>query len=333
MEHVAQWIKTWTEDGWRAEALSWVDMACEAYSIKRIGALQEASSSIRATHLRVPTDAGMLFFKAVAPGQLFEPPLTAAAASLVPDRLVTPLAIDPDRGWMLSPAYGATLDELATTPELWARALGALGGLQRELVPSEEALFDAGLQILDPAWIPEEFNNALTLHASLPAEHPLGIPARDADHAFAALKDIEEACAQLIAGPIPLSLEHGSFDRRRVFAPTDETAAPRILNLGDAHWAHPFASLARPIERMRIDFRAPADDPRIIAAIGAYLAAWDDYGSPDELYALVAPALRISPLHTHETWLQLLAEADEPALQRWAPKVLEPLASLAATTA
>jgi hypothetical protein len=84
---------------------------------------------------------------------------------------------------------------------------------------------------------------------------------------------------------------------------------------------------------MRIDFRAPADDPRIIAAIGAYLAAWDDYGSPDELYALVAPALRISPLHTHETWLQLLAEADEPALQRWAPKVLEPLASLAATTA
>jgi hypothetical protein len=329
---VAQWIKNWMDDEWRTEVLAWVDMACEAYSLKRIGALQDATSSFRAKHLRVPTDSGILFFKAVAPGQLFEPPVTAAAATLVPDRLVMPLAIDPERGWMLSPDYGATLDGLATTPELWVRALGALGALQREVVDSEEALFDAGLQIQDPAWIPEEFNNALTLHASLPADHPLGIPARDADHAFAALKDIEQACAQLIAGPIPLSLEHGSFDRRRVFAPTDDKSAPRILNLGDAHWAHPFASLARPLERMRIDFRATADDPRILAAIGAYLSAWDDYGSPDELYGLVAPALRISPLHTHETWLQLLADADEPQLRRWAPKVLEPLASLATAT-
>ena len=84
---------------------------------------------------------------------------------------------------------------------------------------------------------------------------------------------------------------------------------------------------------MRIDFRAPADDPRILAAVAAYLAAWEDYGSPDELYELVAPALRISPLHTHETWLQLLAEADEAALLRWAPKVLESLASLASPVA
>lgn len=326
---MAQWIRTWTEDHWHTEVLSWVDITCEAYSLTRIGPAQDASSSIRAKHLRIPTDAGTVYFKAVAPGQLFEPPMTAAAATLAPDRLVMPLAIDPKRGWMLSPDYGATLDALATTPELWARALGALGELQRELVDYAEPLFDAGLQIQDPAWIPEEFNNALMLHASLPAGHPLGIPARDADRAFAALKDIERACAQLIAGPVPLSLEHGSFDRRRIFAPTDGSTAPRILNLGDAHWAHPFASLARPLQRMRIDFRATADDPRIMAALGAYLEAWADYGSADELYELVAPALRISPLHTHETWLQLLAEADEPALRRWAPMVLEPLASLA----
>lgn len=123
----------------------------------------------------------MLYFKAVAPvapGQLFEPPpVSTVAAALVTDRLVMPLAIKAERGWMLSPDYGATLDELPTTPGMWARALAALNELQRELIASEEALFDAGLQILDPAWIPDEFNNALTLHASLPAEHPLGNPA------------------------------------------------------------------------------------------------------------------------------------------------------------
>ena len=333
MEDVADWIKTWTEENWRAEVLTWIDMACEAYSIKRIGPLEAGSCSIRAIHLKVPSASGLLYFKAVAPGQLFEPPVSAVAAALVPDRLVMPLAIDPQRGWMLSPDYGATLDELATTPQMWARALGALGELQVEVVDAEEAFFDAGLQILDPAWIPEEFNNALTLHVSLPEGHPLGITASDADHAFAAYKDIEEACAQLSAGAIPLSLEHGSLDRRRVFAPTDESTAPRILNLGDSHWAHPFASLARPVQRMKIDFQTSADDPRIIQAVGAYLEAWSDYGSPDELYELVAPAMRIAPLHTHETWLQLLAEADEPSMLRWAPKVLEPLASLASASA
>ncbi|MFF5792746.1 hypothetical protein ACFY5D_11905 [Paeniglutamicibacter sp. NPDC012692] len=255
--------------------------------------------------------------------------MTAAAASLAPEQLVMPMAIDPERGWMLSPDYGATLDELAPTPELWARALGSLGRLQSSLVPYEEPLFDAGLQVMDPQWLPEEFNNALMLHASLPAEHPLGIPARDADHAFEVFGEIEEACRQLGAGPIPLSLEHGSFDLRRAFVPTDEVAAPRLLNLSDAHWAHPFASLGRAVDRMRIDFQADSDDPRIMQAIGAYLTEWSDYGTADELYELVAPALRIAPLHIHETWLRLLAEAGTAEMRRWAPRALEPLAVLA----
>lgn len=319
----------WAEDEWQSEVEAWIDMACETYTLKRISPLQVGRPSIRSIHIRVHTDAGLLFFKALAPGQLFEARLTSAAASLAPEQLVMPLAIDPERGWMLSPDYGATLDKLAPTPVLWARALGSLGRLQRSLVPYEQTLFDAGLQIMDPQWLPEEFNNALMLHASLPPEHPLGIPARDADHAFAVFGEIEQACQRLAAGPVPLSLEHGSFDLRRAFAPTDETAVPRLLNLSDSHWAHPFASLERAIERMRIDFRSEAHDPRIMQAIGAYLAEWSDYGSPDELYDLVAPALRIAPLHTHETWLRLLADADEADMLCWASNALEPLAVLA----
>lgn len=326
---MAEWIKAWAEEEWRSDVEDWVDSACDAYALRRISPIEPGRPSIRSIHVRVPTDAGTLFFKALAPGQFFEARTTSAAASIADDQLVMPLAIDPERGWMLSPDYGSTMDSLAPTPELWSRVLSSLGRLQCGLVPYEQTLFDAGLQILDPQWLPEEFNNALMLHASLPADHPLGIPDRDADHAFGSFGDIERACQQLSAGPVPLSLEHGSFDLSRAFVPTNEAAAARLLNLGDAHWAHPFASLARPIERMRIDFRAEADDPRIMQAIGAYLAEFSAYGSPDELYDLVGPALRIAPLHTHETWLRLLADADPADMLRWAPKVLEPLALLA----
>lgn len=301
-------------------------MACETYALARISPIELGNASIRSIHARVQTDTGQLFFKALAPGQLLEARLTSAAAGLVPEQFVMPLAIDPANGWMLSSDYGATLSSLPHTPELWARALGSLGRAQRDLMPYEETLFDTGLQIMAPESLPEEFNNALMLHASLPGDHPLGIPASDADHAYGALVPIERACQKLTDGPVPLSLEHGSFDLTRAFIPTEETAHSRLLNLGNSHWSHPFASLARPIQRMCIDFRTTPDDPRIIQAIGAYLTEFQEFGTPDELYGLVAPALRIAPLLTHATWIRLLADADPVDMIRWAPKVLEPLA-------
>lgn len=325
-------MKTWTEDKWHDDVEAWIDMACETYELSRISPIKLTNPSIRSVHARIQTDSGQLFFKALAPGQLFEARLTSASAGLTPEQFVMPLAIDPANGWMLSPDYGSTMDSLPITPELWARALSSLGKAQVGLIPYEETLFDTGLQIMEPQWLPEEFNNALMLHASLPADHPLGIPANDADHAFSALGDIERACQVLSAGPVPLSLEHGSFDLSRAFIPTEEEAHARLLNLGDSHWAHPFASLARPIERMRIDFRAEADDPRIMQAIGAYLEEFAEFGTPDELYGLIAPALRIAPLHTHATWLRILADAEPSDMLRWAPHALEPLALLAMPT-
>ncbi|PQZ90233.1 hypothetical protein CQ018_14650 [Arthrobacter sp. MYb227] len=325
-------MRTWAEDGWRADIETWIDMACETYALSRISPIDLGNPSIRSIHARVQTDAGQLYFKALAPGQIFEARLTSATAGLTPAQFVMPLAIDPARGWMLSSDYGATLASMPLTHELWARALGSLGRAQINLIPYEETLFDTGLQVMDPTWLPEEFNNALMLHASLPLDHPLGIPASDADHAYSALGDIEQACTKLSEGTVPLSLEHGSFDLSRAFAPTEETAHSRLLNLSNSHWSHPFASLARPIERMCIDFRTTADDPRIMQAIGAYLAEFEEFGAPDELYELVAPALRIAPLLTHATWIRLLADADPADMMRWAPKVLEPLALVASST-
>lgn len=322
-------MRTWAEDEWRADIEHWIDMACETYALQRISPIELSNASIRSIHARVQTDAGQLFFKALAPGQIFEARLTAASAGLAPEQFVMPLAIDPANGWMLISDYGATLASLPNTPELWARALGSLGRSQIDLMPYEETLFDTGLQIMAPEWIPEEFNNALMLHASLPSDHPLGIPAGDADHAYSAFVDIERACQKLSDGPVPLTLEHGSFDLTRAFIPTEETAHSRLLNLGSSHWSHPFASLARPIQRMCIDFRATADDPRIIQAIGTYLGEFHEFGTPDELYDLVAPALRIAPLLTHATWIRLLADADPDDMIRWAPNVLEPLALVA----
>lgn len=59
-----------------------------------------------------PTAEGLVWFKETNPGHHFEASLTATMASLAPDHVVVPIAVDPDRGWLLSNDHGATLDHV-----------------------------------------------------------------------------------------------------------------------------------------------------------------------------------------------------------------------------
>lgn len=326
---MAEWNMQWDSEAWRPDAEAWVDLACSTYALERIGELQPAGVSFRSAHFTAATDQGLLFLKALSPGQLAEASITAAAATLLPDRLVMPLAIEPERGWMLSPDYGTTLEKVQGTEAIWERLLAELATLQLGLLDSGEPLFDAGLRHFDPQWLPAELEDQLMLHASLPAGHPLAIPADDADALLRASTGFNRACELLAAGGVPLSLDHGSLDRSRAFLPGAEDAALRFLNLGDASWGHPFTSLARPLRKLAIEWNTDTTDQRITRVLGAYLERWADYGSPDELYPLVEAALVIEPLHRHATWMQLLADAPESDLIRFAPMALEPLSKLA----
>lgn len=319
----------WDSEEWRPDAEAWVDLACAAYSLQRTGPLQPAGIGFRAAHFTAATDHGLIFLKALSPGQVAEASITAAAATVLPDRLVMPLAIEPERGWMLSPDYGTTFDRVEVTDEIWERLLAELALLQIGLLDSGELLFDAGIQHLDPQWLADDLENQLMLHASLPPGHPLGIPANDAEALLRESTGFRRACELLAAGPVPLSLDHGSFDRSRAFLPGSGDAMLRILNLGDASWGHPFASLAHPLQRLATGWNTDADDPRIMRVIGAYLGQWADFGTPDELYPLLEAALVVEPLHRHATWMRLLADAPESDLLRFAPMALEPLSKLA----
>lgn len=326
---MAEWNMKWDSEAWRPDAEAWVDLACATYSLERSGPLQPAGIGFRSAHFTAATDQGLLFLKALSPGQVAEATITAAAATVLPDRLVMPLAIEPERGWMLSPDYGTTFDRVDATNEIWERLLVELALLQIGLLDSGDLLFDAGIQHLDPHWLADDLENQLMLHASLPAGHPLGIPANDAESLLRESTGFREACELLRAGPVPLSLDHGSFDRSRAFLPGNGDSTLRILNLGDASWGHPFTSVARPLRRLATELNADAADPRIMRVIGSYLGAWADCGTPDELYPLLEAALVVEPMHRHATWMRLLADAPESDLIRFAPMALEPLSKLA----
>lgn len=328
---MAEWNDYWATGDWFEEIDAWVSMVLEAYELRRTAPLERGGVEIWSTQVLVPTDHGKLFLKAVNPGQQSEVVLTAAAARLVPDQLVMPLAVEPMRGWMISPDYGETMARIPSTDyRLWERILADFARLQRGLVPYGNELFDAGLTQLDPAFLPVYIDDQILLHASMPADHPLHLPARDADDLHAQLEPLHAMCAFLDAGPVPLSLDHNDLHRGNVFLPSAPDESLRFIDLGDAYWAHPFSSLAVPLRTMSKELGTTPADPRIRRAVTAYLHEWEEYGTVDELRHYIEPALRLGKLQAHGTWMRILAGASDADVERYADRALRPLAELVA---
>ncbi|WP_309081749.1 phosphotransferase [Zhihengliuella sp.] len=327
---MAEWNEEWATEEWRRQADEWIAMVLETYRIAPTGAVEQRFNGLFSTQLTVPTDHGQLFFKATNPGQIAEVAVTATAANLCPEQLVMPLAIEPRRGWMITPDFGETLLAVPSTDhQIWARMLRDFAAVQQHLSGFGDTLFDAGLLHLDPSWLPDYIDEQLVLHASMPALHPLHLPARDAEELDAQLAEVKGMCEFLAAGPVPLSLEHNDLHRGNTFLPTAPDEPLRFMDLGDAYWAHPFSSLGTPIRVMCDELRTRPNDPRIRQVVTEYLAQWGDYGTVDELWDYVEPALRAGKMQQHAMAMRILAGAAEDELLEHADLALRPLAELA----
>ncbi|MFY9679719.1 hypothetical protein [Glutamicibacter protophormiae] len=316
----------WNSDDWREAAAEWIDQACSAYKISRVGGPDFWPASLHQISALVQTDAADLIFSANAPGLAAEAAATVTAGELLPDRVVMPLAIDRMAGYMLSPDFGHTMIDLGHSTENWELAMASLGSFQVALMGHEEDFFNAGVTVVDPQFLPEQFEQALMLHVSLDPAHPLYLDPARADALVANVDALSRAAQALHAGPVPLSLEHGGFDLAQVVVPAEPGEHGRILNLGAAHWAHPFSSLAAPLAAMTEAWNCSVEDERVMRALAAYLNEFSAYGTPDDLYDLVAPACLVAPLAQHETWLRLLLDAGDEQLRENAALVLDTLA-------
>ena len=323
MEYVAHWIDVWNSNEWREDTAAWIDAACEAYGIQREGEVDFWPATLQQISALVRTDAADLIFTATAPGLTAEAAITVAAGQLLPERVVMPLAIDRTAGYLLSPDFGHTVQALGETVESWEFALRSLASLQVGLMGQEQTFFDAGMPVVDPQFLPEQFDQALMLHVSLENGHPLAITGEQADELYAGTPALAEACQVLAQAPVPLSVEHGAFGLDQVVIPPEVGLHGRILNLGAGHWAHPFSSLAQPLAAMQQRWDCEIQDERIMRALFAYLEEFSAYGTPDELYALIDPACLIAPLAQHEAWLRLLVEAEPAEIEHFAPQILQ----------
>ena len=208
-----------------------------------------------ATVRRVSTSARPVWLKTTGPEVAFEAGLYELLVRVVPERVLTPLGVDVERGWVLLPDGGQSLGERLDASErvdALAAALPRYAQLQRDLAPHVEELLALGVRDMRPDAMPVRFEEALD-----------AVRGRADVTRIEAMRDTVAAwSARLAESPVPPSSDHNDLHAWNILGAGN---AVRFYDWGDAVVAHPFATMLGGLGRF------PMEEPDVVRLRDAYL--------------------------------------------------------------
>ena len=135
----------WARPGWLDDVRAWIEHEAAQLGHTVTGIEQIKHWSISSV-LRVTTDGADLYFKVPARLPLFvdEGALTARLAERFPDHVPAPLAVEPEHGWILLPAFDELFDWAGAPLDLRCEMLRRFAELQRRSVSAVDGLLEDG---------------------------------------------------------------------------------------------------------------------------------------------------------------------------------------------
>lgn len=265
------------------EAEAWV-----AASVPIIGHLELEQTEPWASVFRASVGTGTVWFKACAPRQAFEVPLTASLAVRWPTAVTEVLAFDANRRWLLMADAGIALRTLGNPPERWLDLLPDYARLQIGETEHVDDHLDAGVPDLRLTRLPERYDELLG------AELPL---IADEVTALAAFRErFSNLCAELEGHGIAATVQHDDLHLNNVYV---KDGALRVLDWGDASISHPFFTLFETFRFLTQVNRLNPGDPWFGRLRDAYLQPWGAAGRAEAFDR----ALRIAGVARAIAWL------------------------------
>ena len=245
----------------RADAEEWIRSHVEP-----AGAIETEHERPWATVLRVPMGGGaVVWFKACAPVQAFEPRLSAELFARWPDRVGRVLAHERERAWLLLADAGTPIGEYGSPPEAWLEVLPRYAELQRGEAARAREHLAGDVPDLRLSTLPARYEELL--HAELPLDGEELRRLRGFAQRFA------ELCAELAAHGVPETVQHDDLHGANVYA---EARRLRVLDWGDASISHPFASLVVTFRLLEEGTALRPGDPWFARLRAAYLEPWGE---------------------------------------------------------
>jgi hypothetical protein len=321
---------TWRDPGWRDGALAWATERLAEHGREPSGRPDQGHVRPWSTVIRIPLDDGDVWLKSVGTGSAQEPVLAEALGRWVPDRVLVPLAVDPERRLVLLPDGGPTLRATGggRMVEAWEAMLAGYARLQIDLIEHAEDMVALGVPDNRPERLPALVADLLSDDDAMLAGRPDGIEPDLRTRLLEGLGDYAELCRALAAGPVPATLQHDDLHDANVFVVGNRH---RFFDWGDASVSHPFLSLTVPLRMATRALDLPPGHPVLLRLRDAYLQPWRSHAEMPVLCALVDLALQVTPLQRALTWHRILLgiHPDERAewqasVPGWAAETAEP---------
>jgi hypothetical protein len=251
---------------WARERIGGAAAGAGAADGRADGPPQQVKSSAWSVVYLVPVGDTRLWFKASGGDTRYEARLSRALAGWAPGSVLTPLAVDAERGWLLLPDGGTPLRGLAANLDhrAWERFGARYAELQRTVTPRAQQLLDLG--------VPDHRPAALPGHLTALLQDPAVLITEQNRAALQALRaEYGRACAHLEqAGPAP-TVQHDDLHSGNVLpAPGGDV----FFDWGDASVAHPFTSLLVALRAMAVTFGLLPGDVLLRRFRDAYLEPW-----------------------------------------------------------
>lgn len=261
------------------------------------------------TVISVPTTAGRVWFKAAGPGASFEVALYDLMREIVPASVLTPIAADATRGWLLLPDGGVALADCRSGSNLVAALVTVLpryGQMQRDLVPHVDRFLALGVRDMRPPMMPRRFERALAMVRRYVDRH--GSPAdRLTYQRLYELRDTFASWSERLASlPGTPSLDHNDLHPGNILLPgSDGPEQAKFFDWGESIVAHPFSSLLIPLRYVQYQQKVAHDHPTIQRLRDAYLEAFTDLAPRPELEEAVELACQMSKVNRTLVWASI----------------------------
>lgn len=280
----------WARPGWRRRAEAWIGEQAALLGRRVLAVEQVKHWSISAV-VRVRTDGPDLYLKSPARLPLFaeEAAVTAGLAERFPEHVPAPIAVEPEEGWLLLPAFDEVVGWEAPD-EVRLEAFARFGALQRRTADAADELLELGCLDRRPEVLAGQLPELLGDRRALSRLEP-----NERRALRARLPAFVEACARLADVGPPPALVHGDLHLGNV-ARLDGRLV--YFDWTDACVAHPFVDLQ--------SLRAEDGDVR-----DAYLEAWAGTAPQTRLAEAVELARVVRPLH-HAVSYNTIVHALEP---------------------
>ena len=292
----------WERTAWLEESTSWIQAKLAALGYSMSGVVEVLHQRPWSTFVQVTTDKGTVYFKAPAPAFNYEAGVTQLLSHLRPDCTVPLLAIDFERGWLLSADAGKTLRSVSPSVDQidrWVKILPLYGELQIEMTGYVQELLSLGMYDRRLSRLPHLFTELMEQTESLRLGLEDGLTMAE----YQRLRDLRPLvmawCEELAGNGLPETLMHEEIHDANVLVNGDRFI---FTDWSDSSVSHPFFSMLVTLRAAAHRLKLEENGAEMMRLQDAYLEPWTKYATRAKLTAALKLAYHLAMITRALAW-------------------------------